>query len=185
MSVHKIATRYAKALLDLAIEQNQLDEVYNDVQKVNDALKNRDLWLLMKSPDVNCQKKQQITDLLFGNSLGIIMKSYLKLVIGKRREFYLPELVSAFLEQYKIHKGIVSATLTTAFAATDEIIAKVKNLILEKTGKTAVELETKIDPTVIGGFILKFNNLLYDTSIFNRYDQLKLVFSDTTYVKQY
>ena len=60
MSVVRIASRYAKSLIDLAVERGQLEEVLGDIQSFQKAAENRDLYLLMKSPIINVSKKQQV-----------------------------------------------------------------------------------------------------------------------------
>ncbi len=185
MSVNKIATRYAKSLLDLAEEKGQIKAVNQDIEQFSEVLKNRDFYLLIKSPIVNTTKKMKILKEIFGDKFSVITNSFLDIVVRKRRESYLPEIVNSFKEQYKAKQGIVNAHLTTASPINDDLISKVRGIILLDTGKSHVDLETQIDPSLIGGFILQFEDKLYDSSVAHKLDKLKKGFDENKYIKKY
>ncbi|HNL38799.1 MAG TPA: ATP synthase F1 subunit delta, partial [Saprospiraceae bacterium] len=105
MSVTRIATRYAKSLIDLAVDQNKLEVVSNDVHTLRDAAKNRDLYLLLKSPIVHADKKTAVLDALFKGKVDDLTLAYLHLLINKGREGYIPEIAAEFVSQYKTMKG--------------------------------------------------------------------------------
>lgn len=78
MSSYRLSARYAKSLLDLAIEKNQLTEVFNDVSYFNEVLKNvRELLLLLRNPVIHTDKKQKIVDQIFGARFNTITKEFL------------------------------------------------------------------------------------------------------------
>lgn len=186
MSAAKFSPRYAKALIDLAQQNEQLQTVYNDVETFNKALKtNRDLLLFLQSPIIQSEKKMTVINKLFGNQFAPITNKFIEIVVRKRRESYLPEIISSFLEQYNGIKKIVNAKLTTAVPINDTIIQQVKDIILKTTGQTQVVLNTKINPQILGGFILEFNDKLFDTSIQQKLQDLEMQFNENKYVKQY
>ncbi len=185
MSAARLASRYAKSLIDLGIDKGQLEDLNNDVQHFNKALENRDLWLLIKSPIVNSDKKLGIIKRVFADQNSAIMSSFLDIVVRKRREFYLPEIMQEFVNQYKSHKKVASATLTTAAPVDEQTLENIKQIVLSDTGMTTVELETAIDESLIGGFVLKFDNKLYDNSIAHKLDKLQKSFDDKSYTKSY
>ncbi len=84
MSAHRVAQRYAKSLLDLAIDQKQLDTVVQDIDALKSSLASKDLFLLLKSPIVNSTKKLNIFKELFGNKFSSLTMAFLERVIAKR-----------------------------------------------------------------------------------------------------
>src|SRR6202000_3493312 len=111
----RLAARYAKSVLDLAVDRAQLDNVYNDMLLIKGALRDsRDLVTLLHSPIVKADKKGSILDAIFAGKISEITAAFIKLLLQKERETYLPEIVTAFIGQYKEYKGIQTVRLTTA-----------------------------------------------------------------------
>jgi F-type H+-transporting ATPase subunit delta len=147
MSAIRLASRYAKSLIDLGIEKNLLEQINTDIETINSALKSRDLSLFIKSPIIHPEKKASVLKQIFGDKLSLVTSSFIDIVLKKHREFYLPDIVSSFRDQYGEHKGIVKATLTVAVALTnDSILNDVKAIILKDTGKNDVTMQVKVDP---------------------------------------
>ena len=162
----RLATRYAKSLIDLSTERNQLEDVYNDMQFLRQVTKqSRDFVNLLRSPVVPADKKQSVIDAVTKNNISVLTAAFIKLLINKGREEDMPEIISAFITQYNAIKGIHKVKLTTATAIGDDL----KNAIVSKVKNEAnlehVELESKTDDALIGGFVLEFNNNLVDASV--------------------
>ncbi len=186
MSNTRLSYRYAKALLDLAVEKQQLQEVHKDVLLLNNALDNsRDFSLLVKSPIIKADKKMAILDRLFNGKINVITQSFLGIMVRKHRESYLHEVADAFLAQYNQLQQIVSARLTTAEPVGEEVVQQIKNLVIQRTGKKNVELLVKSDPFLIGGFILEYEDKLMDTSIQQKLQDLELKFKENKYVRKF
>lgn len=186
MSAIRLASRYAKSLIDLGIEKNLLEQINTDIETINAALKSRDLSLFIKSPIIHPEKKASVLKQIFGDKLSLVTSSFIDIVLKKHREFYLPDIVSSFRDQYGEHKGIVKATLTVAAALTnDSILNDVKAIILEDTGKNDVVMQVEVDPSILGGFILQFGDKLYDTSINHKLDSLRKEFMVNKYVREF
>ncbi len=184
MSVERIASRYAKSLLELAEEQNCLDEVRNDIKLFSKVAKNSDFASMLKSPIISTDKKQSVFNAIFDGKISDLTKKYFKLILNKRREVQLKEIALEFTDQYKIKKQISSVVLTTASPMGDDMV---KGIIdkLTNSGNTAanIELETKVDPSLIGGYILQFDNKLYDESVAHKLELLKKEFNKNEYIK--
>jgi F-type H+-transporting ATPase subunit delta len=162
----RLASRYAKSIIDLSVERDQLETVYKDMQFLQQVFKaSRDFVNLLRSPVVNADKKQAIVDAITKNKISELTAAFLRLLINKSRESDMPEIVNAFITQYNELKGIHKVKLTTATAVSDDlknsIIAKLKN----EAKLENVELDAKIDDSLIGGFVLEFNNNLVDASV--------------------
>jgi len=185
MSATRLASRYAKALLDLSVEKMQLEEVHNDMEVFQKALANRDFGLMVKSPIINSDKKKAILKRIFGNKFNNITNKFMDIIIRKKREFYLPEIVHEFETQYKERKQITTATLITASAVDSGIVEQMKQIVRRDTGKANVVLETSVDESLIGGFILKFGDKLYDSSISHKLEKLGKQFDENKYVRTF
>lgn len=162
----RLATRYAKSLIDLAIEKGQLEQVFADMQWLNAVCRsNRDFVNLLRSPIIKGDTKKKILDAITTGHISEITNGFTRLLITKGRESNLPEISSAFISSYKEKKNINTIQLTTAMPVTD----KVRNAIIDQVKKTAgfqnVELEEKVDPDLIGGFVLQVGDKLVDASI--------------------
>jgi len=162
----RLAARYAKSLIDLSKERNQLEAVYNDMQFLKQVTKaSRDFVNLLRSPVVPADKKQSIIDAITKGRVSELTSAFTKLLVNKGRESDMPEIITAFIEQYNAIKGIHKVRLTTATVISDDL----KNAIVSKVKREAklenVELEEKVDGSLIGGFVLEYNNNLVDASV--------------------
>lgn len=162
----RLASRYAKSLIDLAIEKGQLEQVFADMQWLQAVNKsNKDFVNLLRSPIIKADVKRKILDAVTAGNLGQLTNAFITLLIRKGRESNLPEIVNAFIDQYKKHKNIQVIKLTTAAPVSDSL----KNAIVEQVKKTAgfqqIELEEKVNPELIGGFVLQVGDQLVDASI--------------------
>jgi len=186
MSVTRIATRYAKSLIELAVEQGKLAQVSADVSTLRTASQNRDLYLMLKSPIISADKKNAVLKVLFGSSMDVLTMSYLTLLVNKGREQYLPEIAAEFSVQYKVMQGITSVKVTTAAPMSDALMADLKARLLA-SGVTSpnLDIETMVDPKLIGGFILEFDSKRYDASVANKLAELKSEFTKNLYVKEF
>ena len=178
MSVIRIASRYAKSLIDLASERGQLEEVMEDIKSFQKAIENRDLYLMLKSPIINVSKKQQVFNALFEGKQTELTAAFLKIVLNKSREMYLPEIADEFIAQYKKMKHISSVTLVTATALGAETVSKIKQkLVASEATDDHVDLLTEVNPDILGGFVLDFGDRLYDASVAHKLEQLKKEFA--------
>ncbi len=177
MSVQRITGRYAKSLIDLALEQNKLERILEDVQSFKKVSENRDFLMMIKSPIVQASKKMSVVKALFDGKYDKLTMSFLRILIQKGREPYLPEIADEFIAQYKSIKHITSVKVTTAtpMSAT-AITALQRQLEASPQTDTSVEIETAVDAELIGGFVLEFDGNIYDSSIAHKLDALKREF---------
>ncbi len=186
MSVIRIASRYAKSLMDLAIEQGSIDKVLGDMTSLKNAAENRDLYLMLKSPIINASKKGQVFDKLFGDKFDKMTMGFMKIVLNKGRESYLPEIANEFLEQYKKYKHISTATITSAKPLSDAAIDKLKaKLLASNVTDENVEIETVVDPSIIGGLIIEVGDKLYDASVAHKLELMRKEFTGNLYKKNF
>lgn len=186
MSVIRIATRYAKSLIDLAIEQGKLEQVNADMSTLGAAAKNRDLYLFLKSPIIHADKKNAALDAIFKGKIDSLTLSYLNLLVNKSREQYLPEIAAEFAVQYKVLKKITTVTVSSAEPLSEAVLSALKaKLLASDITSENLEILTRVDPELLGGFVLEFDNKRYDASVAHKLDELRAQFSKNLYVREF
>lgn len=168
-----VASRYAKSLLDLAVEKGQLEAVYNDMQQVKEICENsHEFVLFLNSPIINSDKKITVIKAVFEGKFNAITDGFLKIVTSKRRESVIPEMATSFIEQYKAHKNIMTAVITSAKGL--DAATKQKALDLVKSQLNGeIELVEKTNADLIGGFVLKIGDQQLDKSVARQLSNLK------------
>lgn len=162
----RLATRYAKSLIDLAIERGELEEVFADMQWLQAVCKsNRDFVNVLRSPVIKSDTKNKILEAVTNGNVGKMTAAFSRLLVKKSRESFLPEIAGAFVHQYKEHKQIHEVKLTTATAMGEELKNAIVNHIKNTTDMKNIELETVVDEKIIGGFVLQTGDKLVDASI--------------------
>jgi len=175
MSDYRVAYRYAKSLIDLAEEQGNLNRVHEDLvlfKKVADQ--NRDFRLMLRNPLIDPRKKIKIVLQIFKDKISDLTIMFIEIVGKKSRESLLPEVSKVFLDLYNQKMGIITANVTTKFKLDDKLRAQFTNIVKERMGASKVELHERIDPELIGGYILRVGDLQIDNSLDSRLNALKL-----------
>ncbi|MBL4862701.1 MAG: ATP synthase F1 subunit delta [Crocinitomicaceae bacterium] len=172
MKSTKVASRYAKALLELAIEQKKVDSVLGDMNfLLHTNNETRDFELLILSPIVHADKKISIFQIVFEQFEEMTM-SFVKLITNNGREGMLPKIAEEFVAQVKELKGIVPLTLISA----KPLDASTKDKILEKVQvsvKGTLEVTEEIDESLIGGFVVRMGDTQIDASVLRQFNNLK------------
>ncbi len=186
MSSTKLAYRYAKSVIDLALEKGKLEEVSKDMHLLNSVTDNvREFYMMLKSPIVNGDKKMEVTKLLFHDKITDITENFINILMRKNRESYLPEIIDAYIAQYNIIKGITPVTITSATELSKTAIDEVLNKLKQTAGLQTIQLETKIDADLVGGYILQWEDKLIDNSIRRGLTILKDEFDNNDYVRKF
>ena len=179
----RLAARYAKSIIDLAIEKGQLEEVYNDMLFLQQAFRSsKDLVVMIKSPVIKADKKDKVLDAITAGRTSIITSTFNKLLLRKGREFYLPEIITAFIEQYKAYKGIHIVKLTTAVPVGDDLKKAIMDKISADKHLKNIELVTAVNEDLIGGFVLEVGDELVDASIAFDLKNIKKQFQNNDFI---
>lgn len=169
----RLAARYAKSIIDLAIEKNALEAVYADMQLLASISKsNPDFVSVLKSPVIPADTKLRVLDGVLKNKVSQLTELFYKLLVKKEREGALPAIAKAFIEQYKVHKEIHTVKLTTAVPLSEQLTNEILNKIRTTTQMQKIELHTEVDADLIGGFVLQVGDQMVEGSV--AYD-LKLI----------
>lgn len=185
MSDIRVAARYAKSLIDLANERGVLDEIKSDmVLFVKVVEENPSFQLLLKNPIINHAKKLAVLKGIFQGKVDQMTFSFFEIITRKNREALLLDVAKQFIVQFNALKGISMATVTTAIPLDADLRARIKAIVLEKTGNQS-EIKEKVDPSIIGGYILQIGDRRIDDSVRSRLNSLKMKFSDNPYIVKY
>lgn len=183
MSNPRLAARYAKSLLDFAVEQNQVDKVYQDIKMLQALCNtNTDFVNMLKSPVIKSDKKEKIVEAVIDGKVTPMTSSFFKLLINKAREYNLPEIVTSFIDQYNKLNHIHTIKLTTAIAISESLKDAIVNKIKSGTSYQKIELETEVKDELIGGFTLEVGGTLIDASILRDLNDVKKQFKNNEYI---
>ncbi len=172
MKSTKSAGRYAKALLELALDQNKVEVIENNMQQILAvADEAHDFHVFLNSPLIKVDKKIEVIKSIFEN-FDALSISFLELVANNGREAFITEIAQAFLTQLKEHRGIVPVTIISA----QKLDAKTKEQITAKISasiKGTLEITENVDESLIGGFIVRMGDYQIDASVSNQLNRLK------------
>ena len=173
MNYSKIVVRYAKAVFLLAEEKKQLKEVAADMDSLLKIEKEvPQISDLYNNPVLSSKDKTTVMIELFGKSFNEITLNFIKLIIENKREAHISGVARNFIKRYRDSLGIKNAILTTAVKIDDakrnEIIE-----IVKKTYNAEVELESREDDSLIGGFVLQIDDTQFDASISTQLKNIK------------
>ena len=184
MSEIRVASRYAKSLIDLAQEKGVLEQVHADMQLFAKTVKeNRDFKLFLGNPIINHGKKLSVLKSLFTGKVNDMTLRFFLLITEKNREAVLDGVATEFIRQYNALKGIEKAQVTTAVPLTPESRAQLNQKVVQLTGKS-IQLEEKVDPAIIGGFLLRVGDKQVDDTIRTSLRALKNKFKENPYINK-
>jgi len=185
MSNARLAGRYAKSILDLATEKGQLEAVYADMKYLQAVCTaSREFVNLLRSPIIKADQKNSIIDAVTKDKVSALTNAFTVLLVKKGRESDLPEMATAFIEQYNALKGIHQVTLTTAVEVSDVLKKSIEDKVKAENKFATIELTTKTDEALIGGFVLEFDNNLLDASIARDLKDIKKQFLHNEFVEK-
>ncbi|WP_304232254.1 ATP synthase F1 subunit delta [Jiulongibacter sediminis] len=174
MSNSVVAYRYAKALVDLALEQKVLDEVNTDMKFFEEVCsQNDEFQRVMANPIIRHEKKKAILKNIFENRVNPVTYSIFDVLTKKNRESLIYPISVEFQKLYDDLNQIERAVVTTVEPLNDAQRKEFLEIVKKATGKK-VELEEKIDVNLIGGYVLKVGDTQIDTSIKKKINELKL-----------
>ncbi|MFN9709785.1 MAG: ATP synthase F1 subunit delta [Bacteroidota bacterium] len=179
----RLAGRYAKSLIDLAKEKNQLDVIHAVIIELKKICKeSRELLNLLRSPIIKADKKLAILKEAVLGKLNPLTAAFVQLMVSKGRESSLPDIAEAFIEQYNQINGIQKVKLTTAVPVGEDLKTAIAQQLKSAVSYDKIDLETRVDESLIGGFQLEFDGKLVDTSIARDLRDIKKQFQQNIYI---
>ncbi|MBI3234524.1 MAG: ATP synthase F1 subunit delta [Bacteroidetes bacterium] len=173
MRESKVSSRYARSLVDMAIANNKMPQIKEDMDLVLQTIDDsRELENLFSSPVINSGTKSTVAKKIFEGKVSKEVFDFINLVISKKREALLLSISYAFQEQYNALNDIVTVAVTTAQNITNDTQNIIKTDLEKKLNKKII-IQFKVDPEIIGGIIIHFSDKLYDASIAHQLQQVK------------
>lgn len=169
----QINIRYARSLYLAAEEKGDLDLVKEDIEVLFQLFEeNHDIDLLLEHPLIRTSRKIEILSSIFKDKVTKHTWSFLNLIVKNKRENHLKNICRDFISIYKKSKGIRTAVLTTSFELTRTHKEKIKKAI-EEVFQAPVELNTKIDESIIGGLIIQVDDKQLDLSVMRQIEKVR------------
>jgi F-type H+-transporting ATPase subunit delta len=174
-----MAGRYATALFELALAENALDAVKADLDRFDALLaESADLARLVRSPVFGAEEQTKaLAAVLDRAGIGGLAAKFLKVVTSNRRLFAVRDIIKGFRALVARHKGEVTAEVTLAEQPSEQHLAAVKDALKAVTKKD-VQVDVKVDPSLIGGLVVKLGSRMVDTSLRTKLNAIKLAMKE-------
>jgi F-type H+-transporting ATPase subunit delta len=174
-AVSIIANRYATALFELADDQSRLDEVAADLTRLVSSIdESQDLQRLVRSPILNRKDQgKAMTSVLEAMEVGELTKNFVGLIAQNRRLFALTDMVKGFLDELARRRGEVTAEVTAARSLSESQVAALQESLQRSLGGK-VSISHEVDPTLIGGMVVKVGSQMVDTSLRTQVNKIQI-----------
>ena len=178
--VSGVSGRYASALFSLAQDNRQTEAVADALARF-DALiaESPDLERLVRSPVFSAVDQLKALDAILGQAdIGGVAANFIRLVTTKRRLFFIRQMIADYRKLYDTSRGVTRAEVTSAAALTDANVAALKDSLRTASGGRDVVLDTKVDPSIIGGLIVKLGSRMIDGSLKTKLNAIRLAMKE-------
>jgi F-type H+-transporting ATPase subunit delta len=174
LDARKIASRYAKALIEAADEQGQLDAVTQDIERLQRVyLEVPELNRFFANPAIPVADKQDVVKKQFHKGLSSMMGNLFSLLVENDRIAILPEILQAAVEIIRKRDGIAQAEVTVPIALSDALEKKMRKTLEKLFGYQQVELNIKVDPAILAGAVVKIGDKIIDGSYHGKLETLR------------
>lgn len=169
----RVARRYATALMSIAAEANSVDRMAVDLQTMGATVRaSRPLRIFLESPVVSRPRKKAVVKELFGASVAAPALAFVDLLIDKQREGHLPGIIEEFILLRDERLGIVGAEVVSAVdlsaAQHEQIVRQLKQYTRKE-----VRIETRRDPSIRGGLVVRIGDTVLDASVRRQLERLR------------
>jgi len=177
----KVAKRYAKALLDYSIEKHEEDNFFQEISSLVEVVReNPDLRALLHSPIVRMEIKHKVLQEVFSQR-SPILNLLIEVLVENKRVSDLYDIAREYVIQYNRYKGKTTAYLTTATELPETLKEQFVQKAIALSGRKNITLESKVEPQLIGGFILRIDDLQYNASIAHKLYGIREQLSENVY----
>jgi F-type H+-transporting ATPase subunit delta len=185
MIASPVAYRYARSIMELARTEGRLDGTLEDMDLIARTTgENHELLVLLKSPVVKADTKARILERIFAGKIGTVTAKFITILIRKGREALLPEIAMAFTSLYRVEKNIVMVQVRSAVPISEAARKQVRQLAEKQHPSKTIEISETVDPSLIGGLIVRIGDDQYDGSVARRLQDLRRKFSENPYIPE-
>ena len=173
--VSGVAGRYASALFELAQESGAIDAVSADLDRFDRLIvESEDLGRLVKSPVFTAEEQERaVAAILAKAGITGLASNFIRLVATKRRLFALPQIIRSYRLLVARKKGIVQAEVRLAEKPSDRVLEEIR-AALKEVARSEIDLDVKIDPTLIGGLVVRIGSRMVDASLRTKLNSIRL-----------
>jgi F-type H+-transporting ATPase subunit delta len=178
--VSGVAGRYASALFSLARDDRQGEAVADALARFDSLVAaSPDLERLVRSPVLSAADQLKGLDAVLAQSdIGGVAAKFIRLVAAKRRLFFIREMIADYRKLYDASRGVTRAEVTSAVGLTDANIAALKESLRAASGGRQVDLDLKLDPSIVGGLIVKLGSRMVDGSLKTKLNAIRLAMKE-------
>lgn len=161
-----VEATYGDALFELALEENRLDELSEEVKAVSSAMReNEDLTKLMNHPKIDKEEKMKIIEDIFTNQVSRDLVGLMRMLVEKDHYNNMQSVFTYFIDRVKEYNNIGTAYVTTAMELSDSQKAAVEKRLLETTKYVKFEMHFNVDAAIIGGMVIRIGDRVVDSSV--------------------
>ncbi|PKP04485.1 MAG: ATP synthase F1 subunit delta [Bacteroidetes bacterium HGW-Bacteroidetes-6] len=183
MNNTQISKRYALALFELADEMKILPVVESNMRMLLQAVREvAEMRNILRSPIIKVHVKKKVVAAVFEKHVHELTMRFLNLMIIKGRETYLAGIATEFVTLCMIHQGKIEVDLTSAYNLNPSIVAEIEQIIAIHTKLTPVTT-LQIDPRLLGGFVVRYGDKSFDSSLRNKITKVARDFEKNIYEK--
>ena len=178
--VSGVAGRYASALFSLAQDERQADSVADALTRF-DALitESPDLQRVVRSPVFSAADQLKALDAILAQAqISGVAANFVRLVTTKRRLYFIRGMIADYRKLYDTSRGVTRAEVTSAAALTDANVASLKDSLRAASGGREVDLDMKVDPSIIGGLIVKLGSRMVDGSLKTKLNAIRIAMKE-------
>ncbi|AEG61891.1 F0F1 ATP synthase subunit delta [Desulforamulus ruminis] len=168
-----VARRYAQALYEIAVAKNTLEVLEKEMKGVAEAIEgSRELQKALYHPQVLPGQKKELLKAIFGDKVSQETINFLGLVVDKRRENYFSGIAAEFVALANAARNTAAASITSAVELGEEQKQEILKVLTKLSGKE-VDPVFMVDPSLIGGVVVRIGDKIIDGSIKTRLATLK------------
>lgn len=174
----QVNSTYGDALFQLAVEQNKVDEIYEELKSLIKVLdQNEDLLRVLTHPEVVKEEKLALVKNVFEGRVSDEVMGTLMIVVQNDRTTAMKSILNYVIDQIKEYKKIGIAYVSSAFLLSDEQKKKIEKRLLETTDYQSMELHYIVDQSLIGGMVIRMEDRVVDSSILHQLERMSSALS--------
>lgn len=160
-----VGKRYASSLFDVAVDLNKIDDFHSQLEFIKNIFSSEGkLLTILEHPRISRGEKRNLVEEIFKKSVSQELLNFLFIIIDKRREDSLMDIIKEYNAIFKEYKGILDVEAITAVTMGEEPKNRLKLALKSKFHKE-INLSNRVDPSIIGGVLLKMNEKVIDSTL--------------------
>ena len=166
------AIRYAKAVFQLAVERDELENWLEDLTQLADSITNREFGDILAAPRVPSVQKERVIREALGSSVSPLALNLMFLLTSRGAIHRLPEIADRYQEMLDAHRGIERAEVVSAVPLNDAQRDSVADMLARTSGKE-IRLSSRVDPEILGGMVIRVGDRVMDGSARTRLQSMR------------